>query len=60
MDLVEKFSTSRNKASKEAGGADDTTNTMVSNGSFELLGVLFFDKISIDEPLVGEFITNIS
>jgi len=60
LDLVQKANTSRNKASKEAGGADDTTDTNVADGAFELLSVLFFDKLSKDVPLTGSGQFNIN
>lgn len=55
-DLVvnQPFDTSRNKASKESGGADDRTDTHTAETSFEVLGVLFFNKPSVDKPLVAE------
>jgi len=54
LDLVDRIDTSRNKASKEAGGADDATDTMTATGSFELLAVSFYDKLSKDVPLVAD------
>lgn len=60
LDLVQKVNTSRNKASKEAGGADDTTDTNIADGAFELLSVLFFDKASKDVPLTGSGQFNIN
>lgn len=53
LDIVQRIDTSRNKASKEAGGVDDRTDTNTDIGSFELLSVNFYDKPSIDVPLVS-------
>jgi len=45
INIVEQVNTAKNK------DADDT-DTMVANGSFDVKGVLFFDKPATDEPLV--------
>jgi hypothetical protein len=52
--IIDEVDTFRNKARVEAQGRLDQTDTSIATGSFDVLGVLFFHKPSIDVPLVGE------
>ncbi|MEZ4871285.1 MAG: hypothetical protein R2827_03360 [Bdellovibrionales bacterium] len=58
--VVKKLDTSRTKTKREADGDKDGTDTNVATGTFDVLGVLFFNKPSKDVPLVGEVIREFS
>jgi len=47
IEIVEEIDTAGNKDS-------DSSDTNIANGSFDVLGVLFFDKPSLDVPLVTQ------
>lgn len=51
IELVEEIDTVGNKES-------DSSDTNMATGSFDILGVLFFDQPSIDVPLVGALTIN--
>lgn len=51
--VVRKLNTARNKQKSEAGGQKDKSDTNISSGTFDILGVLFFNRPSLDVPLVG-------
>jgi len=54
IEIFVELSTSRNQK------ASDDTDTNVATGSFDVLGVLFFDKPALDEPLVDEGKLNVA
>ncbi|PIS11122.1 MAG: hypothetical protein COT73_05655 [Bdellovibrio sp. CG10_big_fil_rev_8_21_14_0_10_47_8] len=58
--VVKKLDTSRTKTKREAEGNKDSSDTNVATGTFDILGVLFFNKPSKDVPLVGEVIRDVS
>lgn len=58
LNILKSIDTSRNRASKESGGADDKTNTNTADGSFELLAVPSYDKVSININIVKQLVTS--
>ena len=60
LDIVEELNTNRTMTKRDAGGDQDMTDTNIATGSFDVLGVLFYNKPSIDVPLVGEGQVNIN
>lgn len=52
--FLQELDTARSKARLEAGGQGDHTDTTIATGAFELLGVLFYHKPSIDVALVAD------
>ena len=51
--FVKRINTARNKDKSEAGGQKDKSDTNVATGTFDILGVLFFNRESKDVPLVA-------